>query len=293
MTAEFTPEQIKEGFKKLREPFPEHQIGHRPQPTIQKEAYDKLPKSTCSICGGYHPKEKTIHLAYVGHAALTDRLLDVDPTWTWRPMAFDEAGLPRFDNSGGLWAWVTILGITKPAYGHAIAEKQNSRPGDRTKELIGDLARNGFMRYGCALEYWHKGDLHLPGEPEEEEVELVTPVQAQTLAEMLAEVKANPRELFKKYQVEKIEDLPASVYDEAVDEIAGMKPVETLSQDQIESIAKLSAELGADISTIIKFYSVMNLESVPAAAYKAIIRSLEKKRKKPTNQGETHEPPAP
>ena len=27
-----------------------------------------------------------VKLAYVGHAALTDRLLDADPAWSWEPM---------------------------------------------------------------------------------------------------------------------------------------------------------------------------------------------------------------
>ena len=61
----------------LRKPFPKGAIG-------------KIPK------GG-------MQLDYVGHAAVTDRLLAVDPAWTWEPMATTAEGLPLPDGSGNLW----------------------------------------------------------------------------------------------------------------------------------------------------------------------------------------------
>jgi hypothetical protein len=97
-------------------------------------------------------------LSYVGHAALTDRLLRVDPLWTWEPMALTPQGLPLFDESGGLWIRLTVCGHTRLGYGHA-AKKQD--PGAREKEVIGDALRNAAMRFGAALDLWHKGgDLH-------------------------------------------------------------------------------------------------------------------------------------
>lgn len=120
---------------KLREPFPAHQIS-------------KLPKR--------NKNGSTIYLDYVGHAALTDRLLDTDPHWSWEPVAFTPEGLPAFDRNNGLWIKLTVLGVTRLGYGSA----DGKQGGDAIKEIIGDALRNAAMRFGAALDLWHKGDLH-------------------------------------------------------------------------------------------------------------------------------------
>ena len=129
---------MSDALQKLRVPFPAHQIS-------------------------YLPKGNT-KLAYVGHAALTDRLLDVDPAWTWEPLALDERGLPALDEVGGMWIKLTVCGVTRLGYGDAGQKKG----GDAMKERIGDALRNAAMRFGAALDLWHKGDLH--GEPEPDPV---------------------------------------------------------------------------------------------------------------------------
>lgn len=154
------PLAIIDGLAKLREPFPDRLISKLPKPTCKKEEYDKLPKGKCAECGGWHATSKTVHLDYVGHAALTDRLLDADPFWSWEPLSFTEQGLPRFDETGGLWIKLTVCGHTRLGYGSA-ASKQWSEVGSREKEVIGDALRNAAMRFGAALELWHKGDLHI------------------------------------------------------------------------------------------------------------------------------------
>lgn len=103
-------------------------------------------------CGGYHAK--SIHLDYVGHAALTARLLEVDPEWNWEPAATDESGMPKFDADGGLWIRLTVGGLTRLGYGSAGVKKG----GDATKEIIGDALRNAAMRFGAALDLWRKTD---------------------------------------------------------------------------------------------------------------------------------------
>ena len=118
------------GLALLRQPFPANQISY-------------LPK------GG-------TKLAYVGHAALTDRLLVADPMWTWEPVAMDERGLPALDGFGGMWIRLTVAGVTRLGYGHA----GNKEGGDAIKEIIGDALRNAAMRFGAALDLWHKGELH-------------------------------------------------------------------------------------------------------------------------------------
>lgn len=106
----------------LRAPFPPEQIG-------------KLPK------GG-------VQLDYVGHADVTARLLDVDPEWSWEPMAVDPQGLPCLDRFGNLWIRLTVLGVTRLGVGD----------GKSMKECIGDALRNAAMRFGVALDLWAKGD---------------------------------------------------------------------------------------------------------------------------------------
>ena len=118
-----------EQAKQLRAPFQPEKIG-------------KLPKGS-------------ITLDYVGHAEVTDRLLEVDPDWTWQPMATDEHGMPLLDAAGGLWIKLTVCGITRPGYGEASG---GFSPGDKIKSAIGDAIRNAAMRFGVALDLWTKDD---------------------------------------------------------------------------------------------------------------------------------------
>jgi hypothetical protein len=152
-----------EGLALMREPFPDNQISKLPKETGAQAKQRKADQDAgnwpakCGVCGGFH-HPKAVHLDYVGHAALTDRLLDADQNWSWEPLAFRD-GLPAFDNTGGLWIKLTICGVTRLGYGHAAA-KPNMDPGAREKEVIGDALRNAGMRFGAALDLWHKGDLH-------------------------------------------------------------------------------------------------------------------------------------
>lgn len=142
----------------LRAPFPAHQISKLPKPTkVQTEAVraDFKKGVRCKICGTWHHPD-VVHLDYVGHAALTDRLLDVDPSWTWDPIA-DPASLGLPVAPGGMWIKLTVDGVSR--YGFGCADGKSG--GDAVKEIIGDALRNAAMRFGAALDLWHKGDLHL------------------------------------------------------------------------------------------------------------------------------------
>jgi hypothetical protein len=141
------------GLELLRQPFSKNQISLLPKPTKKEN-----PKGKCAECGGYHGLP-AVHLEYVGHAALTDRLLDADPNWVWEPMTLVD-GLPGFDKSGGLWIKLTVCGVTRLGYGHA-ESSTFKEVGSREKEVIGDALRNAAMRFGAALDLWHKGDLHV------------------------------------------------------------------------------------------------------------------------------------
>jgi hypothetical protein len=146
------------GLQLLRKPFDKSQISKLPKPT--KPQTDEIKANfkagiRCALCGGWHHKD-VVHLDYVGHAALTNRLLDCDPEWTWEPLSKDEAGLPLFDRNGGLWIKLTVCGVARLGYGDA----QGKQGGDAIKEAIGDALRNSAMRFGAALDLWSKADLH-------------------------------------------------------------------------------------------------------------------------------------
>jgi hypothetical protein len=158
-------EDKKTGLELLREPFPDRLISKKPK-FKRDPNVPKVQNVYCKECGQYHPKE-AIHLDYVGHAALTDRLLDADPEWNWEPLAVDESGLPRMDRCGGMWIKLTVCGVTRLGYGHA----EGKQGGDAIKEVIGDALRNAAMRFGAALDLWCKGDLHAEDENASQEAE--------------------------------------------------------------------------------------------------------------------------
>lgn len=149
--------------KALRAEFEPGQIGKLPRVTCRdcsdkKATCQKHQKSKCSVCGAYISTAH-IHLDYVGHAGITDRLLQVDPEWSWEPVSFDEAGAPLVQygsREARMWIQLTVAETTR--YGVGIA------PGDSfelEKVLIGDALRNAAMRFGVALDLWSKEDLHV------------------------------------------------------------------------------------------------------------------------------------
>lgn len=159
----------------LREPFEPGQIGKLPRVTCRKcsQSPDKVcsdhKKSKCQVCNAFITSSH-IHIDYVGHAVATDRLLSVDPFWTWEPFAYDVDGLPAFDRSGGLWVKLTIAGVMRPGYG-------DQTNGKGVKEVIGDAIRNGAMRFGVALDLWSKEDLAKERGDQEEAADAAAPAR--------------------------------------------------------------------------------------------------------------------
>lgn len=146
-----TPEQA----AALRAPFPAEMVDKlprvwcRPCRDAPGKHCDKHPMVRCDGCRS-RISDAHLHLDYVGHAAVTDRLLHVDPEWTWQPVAVDPAGLPALDGNGGLWITLTVAGVSRPGYGHA----DGKSGGDAVKERIGDAIRNAAMRFGVGLDLW-------------------------------------------------------------------------------------------------------------------------------------------
>ncbi|PSK95755.1 hypothetical protein CLV30_1287 [Haloactinopolyspora alba] len=145
-------------LRALREELPAHLISKKPV-----DAQKSGEKRRCTECQGFHAPAS--HLDYAGHAAITERLLEVDPFWTWEPVtdATLLAALPH--EPGGMWIHLTVAGVTRLGYGDA----QGKTGHNAVKETIGDALRNAAMRFGVGLALWHKGDLHADAEAAERE----------------------------------------------------------------------------------------------------------------------------
>lgn len=204
----------------LRALFPKECYGILPRATKKDN-----PKGKCSECGGWHGLP-AVHLDYIGHATVTDRLLDVDPEWTWEPCAMGPDGLPAFTRARdgapiGLWIKLTVLGITRLGFGSVEAGAFEPE-----KQLIGDALRNAAMRFGVALELWSKAELESaalsnghdghnpqtgegraitptpPSKPQAPPVrtvdaQMVRPVQTQQVSPQAAQGETWPRRIFE------------------------------------------------------------------------------------------------
>jgi hypothetical protein len=109
-----------------------------------------------------------VRLDYVGHAEITKILIEIDPEWSWQPVAW-ENGRPATHTQLGkitkrdgtvlefptvsMWGHLTLLGVTRVAVGSVEAHKA-----DLDKELVSDFLRNAAMRFGIALALWTKGE---------------------------------------------------------------------------------------------------------------------------------------
>lgn len=206
-----TEKSQKTGLERLLEPFAPNEINQLPKP------YDKnSPKGKCPECKGFHGLP-AVHLDYVGHAALTKRLLEADPKWTWEPLALAENGLPQLDNLGGLWIKLTVCGVTRLGYG----DSQGKTGNNAIKEAIGDALRNAGMRFGAALDLWHKGDLYeaevergdgegkkgqnTPPTPTKGVPKVSTPAEPETASE--AVLKASYKAIFASQTLDQLREI--------------------------------------------------------------------------------------
>ncbi len=153
----------------------ETEISNALRAPFEPEFISKLPRVTCAECrkaqGKVCPKHRKVecltcgnwvtnahmHLDYVGHADVTNRLLLVDPAWSWEPAAFDAEGLPKIakspDGQYVMWIRLSVGGVTRLGVGSVASDA-----GDLYKQLISDALRNAAMRFGVALDLWSKAD---------------------------------------------------------------------------------------------------------------------------------------
>jgi len=90
-------------------------------------------------------------ISYLNHAIVTDRLIQVDPNWSWEPMGINLDGTPVIDQVGGLWIRLTICESTRIGYGASDAHQKGA---DAIKSAISDAIKNAAMRFGVALDLW-------------------------------------------------------------------------------------------------------------------------------------------
>ena len=185
-------------------------------------------------------------LSYVGHAALTDRLLQADPEWTWEPVANPSSlGLPIVGAGVEMWIKLTIGGVSRYGYGDA----QDKKGGNAVKEAIGDALRNAAMRFGVALDLWHKGgDLYDAGQApaQQEPIAVITPAQVD---ELTAELNAGGSDISKfvlyvakTLKVGCLDDIPAHAF---ADVLAVAKRA---TENRAAAAAKAAAEAKKQIN---------------------------------------------
>lgn len=144
----------------LSKDFPASQVEKLPKPLKggrDQPRFQCRPGTQASAdgyhCGGYH--SRAIHLDYIGHATITERLNEVDPFWTIDFMVKQpETGEPKVD-AEGTWFVMTVLGVSRPCIGDAGGKGLTA---NGRKELMGDAIRNGAMRFGVGTYLWSKSE---------------------------------------------------------------------------------------------------------------------------------------
>jgi hypothetical protein len=129
--------------------FPEEEVGYRPviwcadcDPDNPWACVDGHKVELCEKCGQYKSTAHT-HVAYIPHARIEERLRDIDPTWSWEPLAKDEQGRPAMDG-GCLWITLRIGGRTEIGVGDAPGEVS----GRARRQSISSAIKNAAERLG-------------------------------------------------------------------------------------------------------------------------------------------------
>lgn len=164
---ELSDAEIKKRLDLLKKPFPPEKVNKLARTIVKANNGMQPPKFKCepnkrwsnevsadgAFCGGYHAR--AVHLDYVGHAEITERLNEVDPFWKLEFKYHNkETGAPMCGERGAYFV-LTVLGIERTCYGDP---GRKGLSADGHKEMIGDAIRNGAMRFGCGLYLWSKSE---------------------------------------------------------------------------------------------------------------------------------------
>lgn len=139
------------------EPEPDSGTDTADQPEIDVQRLTRIPAKFATPPAelvSQIPKGNTT-LDYVGHADVTLMLIQADPTWQLDWVCRDD-GTMNIVHRGNrliLEGTLTLCGVTRRCVGTCQDNKAEPE-----KELIGDLIRNGAMRFGFATKLWSKTD---------------------------------------------------------------------------------------------------------------------------------------
>ena len=126
------------------------------------ESVHQLPREVKSRDGG----KRTIYLDYMGHAEVTLALIDADPCYQYGWSTDDHGNMDILKSAQNyvLNGWLELHGVRRPCVATVpLVKYRNAKgepvgPSDPEKELIGDLLRNGAMRFGIATGLWSKSE---------------------------------------------------------------------------------------------------------------------------------------
>ena len=212
---------------------------------------------------------------YAGHAAVTDRLLEVDPEWTWK---FLGDGTPVFDDVGGIWIELTVCGVTRIGYGFP----ERLKGGNAVKEAIGDAIRNAAMRFGVGLEFWFKGDLF--AEPDKGQ-ELLSETQLKEFANAMSLVASKPAawdRIKPKFGTDNPQAFTTGQFADLMDFVGAMpKLTDKLSQAGKDEFLKRITEAGRnpdEVLAVLKFdkETLTYGQKSETAEYMAALKKQEK-----------------
>ena len=202
----------------LRKPFEGNQISKFPQTAGKKAG-----------------------LSYVGHAAITDRIISIDPMATWEFFPVDQYGRVMFEPfTNEVWCKLTIGGVTRsdmgvepcttvdgsPKKGGTYTLQEASEVQAMAKQsAIANALTRAAMRFGIGLDLWHKnGLLYDEPTPEPEKPKTITPAQAAELRKRLEEVGRSESKftgwLSTQLKVSCIDDIPEQSFKDVIDFVA-------------------------------------------------------------------------
>lgn len=161
-----TATQEVDPHERLRAPFPTSSIGKLPRVSCgacrqaikeNKKGCPNHPPKDCPVCKNWMTPSH-IHLDYIGHAAVTSRILSVDPAWEWRPATREELDVLPPPGPDGMWIALKILGHERFGYG----DSEGKKGADAVKARLSDAIKNAAMRFGVGLDLWSKEELEDP-----------------------------------------------------------------------------------------------------------------------------------
>lgn len=153
--------RIKEVWGRLAAPFGQDDLEKLPKPLKARDDNKGRcePNSYYSAdghaCGGWHAR--SVHLDYVGHAGITQRLNDVlgPQGWDFMPMALTPEGLPIMSREQ-FWGALTIRVEDQEVTKYDVAANYNG-----PQEAWGDALRRCAMRFGVGTYLWSKSEAAL------------------------------------------------------------------------------------------------------------------------------------